>query len=175
MWSGDISQKQLIYFGFSQGAATAGRFAARAKLPFSKMIIWAGTFPPDIEPNEFNFLTGSEEIAYFTSREDPFFEEEMIATQNEVIKRTMGKEPQLNWYEGGHTVAITVAKIIKAPYFFIAVGSTANVGGAASAPVIASEFHPSLAPVGVLMAVLGYVLGTYGAYICGLLMQGVAP
>ncbi len=68
-----------------------------------------------------------------------------------------------------------VAKLIKAPYFFIAVGSTANVGGAASAPVIASEFHPSLAPVGVLMAVLGYVLGTYGAYVCGLLMQGVAP
>lgn len=67
-----------------------------------------------------------------------------------------------------------VAKIIKAPYFFIAVGSTANVGGAASAPVIASEFHPSLAPVGVLMAVLGYVLGTYGAYICGLLMQAAA-
>ncbi|MEQ9403395.1 MAG: DUF819 family protein [Cyclobacteriaceae bacterium] len=68
-----------------------------------------------------------------------------------------------------------VAKLIKAPYFFIAVGSTANVGGAASAPVIASEFHPSLAPVGVLMAVLGYVLGTYGAYVCGLLMQAVAP
>lgn len=67
-----------------------------------------------------------------------------------------------------------VAKIIKAPYFFIAVGSTANVGGAASAPVIASEFHPSLAPVGVLMAVLGYVLGTYGAYLCGLMMQWAA-
>lgn len=67
-----------------------------------------------------------------------------------------------------------VAKIIKAPYFFIAVGSTANVGGAASAPVIATEFHPSLAPVGVLMAVLGYVLGTYGAYLCGIMMQAVA-
>jgi uncharacterized membrane protein len=66
-----------------------------------------------------------------------------------------------------------VAKLIKAPYFFIAVGSTANVGGAASAPIIASEFHPSLAPVGVLMAVLGYILGTYGAYFCGLMMQGV--
>ncbi len=69
---------------------------------------------------------------------------------------------------------VIVAKLIKAPYFFVAVGSTANVGGAASAPVIASEFHPSLAPVGVLMAVAGYVLGTYGAYICGLLMQAVA-
>ncbi|MEM7548515.1 MAG: DUF819 family protein [Bacteroidota bacterium] len=67
-----------------------------------------------------------------------------------------------------------VAKLIRAPYFFIAVGSTANVGGAASAPVIATEFHPSLAPVGVLMAVLGYVLGTYGAYLCGLMMQWVS-
>jgi uncharacterized membrane protein len=67
-----------------------------------------------------------------------------------------------------------VAKLIKAPYFFIAVGSTANVGGAASAPVIASEFHPSLAPVGVLMAVMGYVAGTYFATVCGWLMQWAA-
>ncbi|WP_420575348.1 DUF819 domain-containing protein [Ekhidna sp.] len=74
-----------------------------------------------------------------------------------------------------HVLLLAImAKLIKAPYFFIAVGSTANVGGAASAPVIASEFHPSLAPVGVLMAVLGYVLGTYGAYLCGLMMQWVA-
>lgn len=70
---------------------------------------------------------------------------------------------------------ILMARIIKAPYFFVGVGSTANVGGAASAPVIAAAFHPSLAPVGVLLAVLGYVFGTYGAYICGLLMQAVSP
>ncbi len=68
-----------------------------------------------------------------------------------------------------------VAKIIKAPYFFVAVGSQANVGGAASAPVVASYFHPSLAPVGVLLAVCGYVLGTYGAYICGIMMQWATP
>ena len=66
---------------------------------------------------------------------------------------------------------ILVAKIIKAPFFFLAVGSKANVGGAASAPVVASAFHPSLAPVGVLLAVLGYALGTYGAIICATLME----
>jgi len=70
---------------------------------------------------------------------------------------------------------IIIAKVIKAPYFFLAVGSKANIGGAASAPVVAAAFHPSLAPVGVLLAVLGYALGTYGAWICGLLMQTVAP
>lgn len=66
---------------------------------------------------------------------------------------------------------LTVAKIIKAPFFFVAVGSQANIGGAASAPIVASAFSPSLAPVGVLMAVLGYALGTYGAIICAQLMQ----
>jgi len=66
---------------------------------------------------------------------------------------------------------IIVAKLIKAPYFFLAVGSQANVGGAASAPVVAAEFHPSLATVGVLLAVLGYVVGTWSAYACAILMQ----
>lgn len=72
------------------------------------------------------------------------------------------------------TILLTVAKIIKAPFFFVAVGSQANVGGAASAPVVASAFSTSLAPVGVLMAVLGYALGTYGAIICATLMQIVS-
>jgi uncharacterized membrane protein len=70
---------------------------------------------------------------------------------------------------------IIMAKIIRAPYFFLAIGSKANIGGAASAPVLAAAFHPALAPVGVLLAVFGYVLGTYGAWLSGLLMQAIAP
>jgi uncharacterized membrane protein len=66
---------------------------------------------------------------------------------------------------------ILVAKLIKAPYFFLAVGSQANVGGAASAPVVASAFHPSLTSVGVLLAVFGYVIGTYAALACAMLME----
>lgn len=69
---------------------------------------------------------------------------------------------------------IVVAYMIRAPYFFLAIGSKANIGGAASAPVLAAAFHPALAPVGVLLAVLGYILGTYGAWLCGLLMQAIA-
>jgi uncharacterized membrane protein len=56
-----------------------------------------------------------------------------------------------------------VARLIRAPLFFVATGSMANVGGAASAPVVAGVYHPALAPVGLLMAVAGYVLGIYGA------------
>lgn len=66
---------------------------------------------------------------------------------------------------------LIVAWLIKAPFFFVAVGSQANIGGAASAPVVASAFSPALAPVGVLLAVLGYALGTYGALISAFLMR----
>lgn len=72
------------------------------------------------------------------------------------------------------TLMIVVAKAIKAPVFFMAVGSQANVGGAASAPIVASAFHPALATVGVLLAVLGYAVGTYAAWFCGIVMQSIA-
>ena len=94
--------------------------------------------------------------------------------------RTLGEYPGL-FMVGGiwmliHIVLLVlVGMAIRAPYFFLAIGSKANIGGAASAPVLAAAFHPALAPVGVLLAVFGYVLGTYGAWLCGLLMQAVAP
>lgn len=71
-------------------------------------------------------------------------------------------------------ILLSIGKLIKAPFFFVAVGSQANVGGAASAPIVASAFHPALAPVGVLLAVLGYALGTYGAWLCAELMRIVS-
>lgn len=80
----------------------------------------------------------------------------------------------LIWISVHAVLMLTVAKLIRAPLFFMAVGSQANIGGAASAPVVASAFHPALAPVGVLLAVLGYALGTYCAYMLGLILQAMA-
>jgi len=78
------------------------------------------------------------------------------------------------WIAFHAVLLLAVARLINAPLFYVAVGSQANIGGAASAPVVASAFHPSLAPAGVLLAVLGYALGTYAAWICGLIMQATA-
>jgi uncharacterized membrane protein len=75
------------------------------------------------------------------------------------------------FFHAGFT--LLAAYFTKAPYFFTAVGSQANVGGAASASVVAAAFHPSLASVGVLLAILGYALGTYLGYLTGLMMQWV--
>lgn len=80
----------------------------------------------------------------------------------------------LIWITVHGGLMLLVAKLIRAPLFFMAVGSQANIGGAASAPVVATAFHPALAPVGVLLAVLGYALGTYGAYITGLMLRSLA-
>lgn len=71
-------------------------------------------------------------------------------------------------------ILLLVARLIKAPFFFVAVGSQANIGGAASAPIVASAFNPALATIGVLMAVLGYALGTYGGILSAFLMRWVA-
>lgn len=81
----------------------------------------------------------------------------------------------LVWMSIHVLILVVVARLIKAPYFFMAVGSTANVGGAASAPIVATAFHPALATVGVLLAVLGYVVGTYGALLTAELMRIVSP
>jgi len=75
------------------------------------------------------------------------------------------------WMTIHAVLLIFVAKLIRAPYFFLAVGSQANVGGAASAPIVASAFHPSLATVGVLLAVFGYAIGTIAAIGCTILME----
>ncbi len=74
------------------------------------------------------------------------------------------------WMTTHIVILFIVAYAIKAPFLFVAVGSQANIGGAASAPIVASAFNPAFAPVGVLMAVLGYALGTYGGIICAQIM-----
>ena len=68
-------------------------------------------------------------------------------------------------------ILLLAAKIIRAPLFFVATGSMANIGGAASAPVVAGVYHPAMAPVGLLMAVVGYVFGIYGALFCAYLLS----
>jgi uncharacterized membrane protein len=75
------------------------------------------------------------------------------------------------WIAFHAVVLLIVARLIRAPTFFLAVGSQACIGGPVSAPVVAAAFYPSLAPVGLLLAVLGYALGTYGGWLTGQLMR----
>jgi uncharacterized membrane protein len=78
------------------------------------------------------------------------------------------------WISIHAILMVLVARGFKVPFFFMAVGSQANIGGAASASVVAAAFHPTLASVGVLLSILGYAIGTYCGYLTALLMQMVS-
>ncbi|MDE2803655.1 MAG: DUF819 family protein [Gemmatimonadota bacterium] len=70
-------------------------------------------------------------------------------------------------------ILLIAARIVRAPFFFVATGSMANIGGAASAPVVAGVYHRAMAPIGLLMAVAGYILGIYAALLCAWLLGQV--
>jgi uncharacterized membrane protein len=78
------------------------------------------------------------------------------------------------WIATHVAVLYAAARLVRAPLFFIATGSMANIGGPVSAPVVAGVYHPAMAPVGLLMAVVGYVFGVYGALLCAYLLGQVA-
>lgn len=67
-----------------------------------------------------------------------------------------------------------VGRLLNVPFFYFAIGSQSHIGGPASAPVVASAFHRSLAPVGALLGTLGYATGTVLAYFTGLMLRALA-
>jgi uncharacterized membrane protein len=80
----------------------------------------------------------------------------------------------LFWISVHAAVLLTVARLLRAPLFFFATSSMANIGGAVSAPIVASVYQPAMAPVGLLMAVLGYILGTYVGLGCAWILAQMA-
>lgn len=68
-------------------------------------------------------------------------------------------------------VMIIIAKLLKIDIFTCAVASLANIGGTATAPVLAGSYSSALVPVGIIMALLGYVVGTGGGLIVAKLMS----
>ena len=74
------------------------------------------------------------------------------------------------WIAIHAAVLLAAARLVRAPLFFVATGSMANVGGAVSAPIVAGVYHRAMAPVGLMMAVAGYILGIYGGLACAWLL-----
>jgi len=68
-------------------------------------------------------------------------------------------------------VLLLGARIMRAPMFLVAAASQANIGGVASAPVVAEVYHPGLASVGLLLAILGNIVGTWLGILCAQLCR----
>lgn len=69
------------------------------------------------------------------------------------------------------SIMILLAKVLKLDIFTCAVASLANIGGTATAPVLAGTYNSALVPVGIIMALLGYVVGTGGGLLVAQLMS----
>ena len=72
------------------------------------------------------------------------------------------------------TIMIIFAKLFKLDLFSLGVASLANIGGVASAPILASAYSKALIPIGVLMAMMGYILGTLGGLMVGKILEMIA-
>jgi len=71
-------------------------------------------------------------------------------------------------------IMIIFAKLFKLDLFSLGVASLANIGGVASAPILASAYSKALIPIGVLMAMMGYVVGTFGGLMVGKILEIIA-
>jgi uncharacterized membrane protein len=68
-------------------------------------------------------------------------------------------------------VLLAGARLMRAPMFLVAAASQANIGGVASAPVVAEVYHPGFASVGLLLAILGNIVGTWLGILCAQLCR----
>ena len=74
-----------------------------------------------------------------------------------------------------HVVIMVIfAKLFKLDLFSLGVASLANIGGVASAPILASAYSKALIPIGVLMAMMGYILGTFGGLMVGKALEMIS-
>ena len=71
-------------------------------------------------------------------------------------------------------IMVIVAKLFKLDLFSLGVASLANIGGVASAPILASAYSKALIPIGVLMAMMGYIVGTFGGLMVGKVLELIA-
>ncbi|MEM6185859.1 DUF819 family protein [Shewanella vaxholmensis] len=81
----------------------------------------------------------------------------------------------LIWFAIHIVILFTFTVLLRLPIMYLAIASQCNIGGAASAPVIASAFHPRLASAALLMAVWGYTWASLLAWYFGFLMQFIQP
>ncbi len=100
----DRKDRKLIFFGFSQGAATIVRYLASTREVPHALVLWAGSFPHDVTADNLAHLPAEMPVKYFTGKSDPFLNEEVYARQLQLVKDVMGRKPEVVVFDGGHTV-----------------------------------------------------------------------
>ncbi len=97
--------QSLIHFGFSQGVATMARYIAMGKYKPHKVIFWAGTFPPDLEPVQAANAFAGLPVYTALGHSDPFAGVEQ-KRNNDRHFEAMGIAPIHLPFQGGHDITV---------------------------------------------------------------------
>lgn len=99
----DLGTRKPILLGFSQGVATASRWAALGQVEFERLLLWAGVFPPDYPwESGWERLNGMA-IDVALGTEDPFFGLEMM-NDTSALLNSKNIAHRIHSFEGGHAV-----------------------------------------------------------------------
>ncbi len=89
--------------GFSQGSATASRWAASLPFDFSQLILWAGVFPPDMDFDKASAKFAKKKMFYVYGTEDPFLTKERLEEMKQLSQK-LKVNPKIIKFEGGHEI-----------------------------------------------------------------------
>lgn len=98
---------QINILGFSQGAATASRWALDGTLQFHRLILWAGIFPPDMDYIQAAELFSRKEIIEVYGDADPYLTDDRLREMTQINER-LGISPRVIKFKGGHEINVEI-------------------------------------------------------------------
>ena len=106
----NIHEVKLNLFGFSQGASTIARWMIKRQLSFDRLILWAGSFPPEITSDQTDFIKKESQLIYVFGKADPLINPDNKEKLFNLISKVFQRDPELIAFEGGHEVKREIIK-----------------------------------------------------------------
>lgn len=101
----------VTVLGFSQGAATASRWAIHRRTGFKRLILWSGIFPPDLDFQSGRDVLKDKEVLLVYGKTDAFLNDNRFAEMHTIASK-LEISPQRLTFDGGHEIdAATLLKI----------------------------------------------------------------
>lgn len=97
------SSVPVTLLGFSQGAATASRWALDNKINFERLILWSGVFPPDMDFEVGKKILKDKKTFIVYGKSDPFLDDSRFIEMNDLVKK-LELSPQQIEFDGGHEI-----------------------------------------------------------------------
>lgn len=100
---GTRTDLKVTILGFSQGAATASRWALENKVHFNRLILWAGIFPEDMDFQRGHEVLSSKVVELVYGTQDPFLNDERLVHMRTLTEK-LKVEASVKTFAGGHEI-----------------------------------------------------------------------